>query len=94
MLASTSPGCVSSFNYLAYDVVISPMYYQAALEANGAISKTDALALASVNVEALLGIQTSGLQGDLVVTRGGDLFGFSSKVVGVISPRRGVVDLL
>lgn len=30
---------------------------------------------------------------DLVVTAHGDLFGFESKVVGVISPRKGGVDL-
>ena len=66
---------------------------QAALEADGEISKTDALALASVNVERLLGIKSDSLQSDLVATRGGDLLGFS-KVVSVISPRRGVVDVL
>ncbi|KAI1784439.1 composite domain of metallo-dependent hydrolase [Ganoderma leucocontextum] len=63
----------------------------AALEADGALSKADALALASGNLEKLLGVRASDLQGDLVVTRGGDLLGFS-KVVAVISPRRGVVD--
>ena len=52
------------------------------------------MALASVNVEKLLGINVDGVHGDLVATRGGDLLGFDSKVVGVISPRRGVVDLL
>ncbi|KAH9913691.1 uncharacterized protein BXZ73DRAFT_106870 [Epithele typhae] len=66
----------------------------AALEADGAFSKADALALASLNVETLLGVESDGLQGDLVATKGGDLFGFSSKVVGVISARRGLVDLL
>jgi hypothetical protein len=30
---------------------------------------------------------------DLVATQGGDLFSFESKVVGIISPRRGYVDL-
>ncbi|RPD56489.1 composite domain of metallo-dependent hydrolase [Lentinus tigrinus ALCF2SS1-7] len=65
----------------------------AALDANGEISKTDALALASVNLEKLLGIKTDNLEGDLVATSGGDLLEFS-KVVGVISPRRGVVDII
>ena len=65
---------------------------QAALESNGEIQKADALALASVNVEKLLGIKTDSLQGDLVATHGGDLLDFS-KVVGVISPRRGLVDI-
>lgn len=66
---------------------------------NGKISPTQALAMASSNIERLLG---SGLDGDpdktnsdLVATRGGagDPFGFESKVVGVIAKRRGVVDL-
>ncbi|OSC98900.1 carbohydrate esterase family 9 protein [Trametes coccinea BRFM310] len=65
----------------------------AALESDGAISKADAIALASVNVEALLGVKTDGLQQDLVATQGGELLEFS-KVVAVISPRRGVVDLI
>ena len=65
---------------------------QAALDANGEISKTDALALASVNLETLLGIKIDNIQGDLVATSGGDLLEFS-KGVGVISPRRGVVDV-
>ncbi len=67
---------------------------QAALDANGEISKTDALALASVNLEKLLGIKTHSVQGNLIATSGGDLLEFSSKVVGVISPRRGVVDIM
>ncbi|KAH9898533.1 carbohydrate esterase family 9 protein [Cubamyces lactineus] len=64
----------------------------AALESNGEIQKADALALASVNVEKLLGIKTDSLQSDLVATHGGDLLD-SSKVVGVISPRRGLVNI-
>ncbi|KAI0670026.1 carbohydrate esterase family 9 protein [Trametes maxima] len=64
----------------------------AALESDGQIRKADAIALASVNVEMLLGIKTDDLQGDLVATRGGDLLDFS-KIVGVVSPRRGVVDI-
>ncbi|CDO72361.1 hypothetical protein BN946_scf184977.g58 [Trametes cinnabarina] len=65
----------------------------AALESGGQIEKADALALASTNVEKLLGFKTDGLQGDLVATLGGDLLDFSSKVVGVISRRRGLVDV-
>ncbi|KAI0361764.1 carbohydrate esterase family 9 protein [Trametes cingulata] len=64
----------------------------AALESGGEIKKTEALALASVNVEKLLGIKSDGLRSDLVATRGGDLLEFS-KVVGVLSPRRGLVDI-
>ncbi|KAF9474768.1 carbohydrate esterase family 9 protein [Pholiota conissans] len=64
----------------------------AALEANGALSKSDAIALASVNLERLLGFRRSVT--DLVATKGGSLFDFEGKVVSVISPERGVVDLI
>jgi hypothetical protein len=66
------------------------------LEAGGRISKTQALALASTNLEKLLGCDTreaSSGSSDLVVTQGGDLLSFESKVIGVISPRRRSVDL-
>jgi len=66
----------------------------AALEAHGEISKTQALALASVNLEKLLGVRVDHLHGDLVATRGGTLFDFQSKVVSLISSARGVVDHL
>ncbi|EPQ57395.1 carbohydrate esterase family 9 protein [Gloeophyllum trabeum ATCC 11539] len=66
----------------------------AALESHIELSKSEALSLASVNVEELLGLSVPPALSDLVATTGGDLLDFSSKVVGVISPRRGVVDLL
>lgn len=65
---------------------------QAALEAHGQITKAEALALASVNLEKLLGVKKAH-SGDLVATEGGTLLGFEGKVVGLISARRGVVDL-
>ncbi|KAJ7600925.1 carbohydrate esterase family 9 protein [Mycena floridula] len=65
-----------------------------ALESDGAISKTEALALASVNLENLLGIASENSATDLVVTKGGEMFDFSGKVIGVLSSRRGLVDLL
>ncbi|KAI0297178.1 carbohydrate esterase family 9 protein [Russula brevipes] len=68
----------------------------AALEAGGRVSKLQALALASTNLDKLLGggdvTRASGAS-DLVATQGGDLLSFESKVVGVISPRRKSVDL-
>lgn len=67
---------------------------QAALEAHGEISKTEALALASVNLEKLLGVNVGPLQSDLVATRGGTLLDFSSRVVSIISSARGFVDLM
>lgn len=72
------------------------MFYlhQAALEADGRISKAQALSLASTNLEKLLGskVEAAGLS-DLVATEGGDLLSMEAKVVGVLSARRGVVDL-
>ncbi|KAI5900749.1 uncharacterized protein SCHCODRAFT_02483778 [Schizophyllum commune H4-8] len=61
------------------------------LESDGRLSKEHALALASTNVEKLLGAKSSG---DLVATRSGGLLDFGSKVVGVVSAERGVIDLL
>ncbi|KAJ7589790.1 hypothetical protein C8J56DRAFT_1139426 [Mycena floridula] len=66
----------------------------AVLESNGQLTTTDALAMASSNIEKLLGIKLENANTDLAVTRTGDLFSFESKVVGIISSRRGVVDLL
>ncbi|KAF8207137.1 carbohydrate esterase family 9 protein [Mycena galopus ATCC 62051] len=63
--------------------------------AAGGMSKADALALGSTNVAKLLGAKAPRkLTQDLVVTRGGDLLGFNSKVVAIISASRGLVDLL
>ena len=58
----------------------------------GDISAVQALALASVNLEDLLVVNTDN--NDLVAIKGGSLLGFEGKVVGIISPIRGVVDLL
>lgn len=67
----------------------------AALDARGSISRPEALALATVNLEELLGVHTGdGSDGDLVATQGGDLLDFEGKVVAIISPSRGVVDLV
>jgi hypothetical protein len=65
---------------------------QAALEANGALSRSDAIALASVNLERLLGLKTP--VSDLVAVKQGSLLDFEGKVVSVISSHRGVVDLI
>jgi imidazolonepropionase-like amidohydrolase len=66
----------------------------AALEAGGAISEVEALALASINIENLLGAGGDAARGDLVATRGAGLLEFESKIVAIISPQRGVTDLL
>ncbi|KAI5118175.1 hypothetical protein M0805_008416 [Coniferiporia weirii] len=65
----------------------------AALEVAGDITKTQALALASSNLEKLLGLDVEAELSDLVATEAGDMFDFESKIIGVVSPRRGAVDL-
>ncbi|EIN11387.1 carbohydrate esterase family 9 protein [Punctularia strigosozonata HHB-11173 SS5] len=66
----------------------------AALEANGTISRAQAFALASSDLEQLLGVDAhNAIATDHVATVGGDLLSMNSKVAGVISPRKGVVDL-
>ncbi|EIW83128.1 hypothetical protein CONPUDRAFT_164126 [Coniophora puteana RWD-64-598 SS2] len=66
----------------------------AALDSHGMIDFADALTMASVNVETLLGVRQNPADTDLVATSGGDLLSFEGKVVAVISPRRGLVDIL
>lgn len=63
----------------------------AMLESDGQISEAEALAMASTDINKLLGVKGSG---DLVATRGGGLLEFESKVVAVLSSARAVVDLL
>ena len=65
---------------------------KAALEANGALSKTEAIALASVNLEKLLGLKKRNT--DLVAVSHGSMFDFEGKVVAVLSSQRGVVNKL
>ena len=65
---------------------------QAALESDRVISKAEAIAFVSTNVEKLLGIVRGEDEVELVATSGGDLLEYS-KVIGIISPRRGVVDI-
>ncbi|THU91950.1 composite domain of metallo-dependent hydrolase [Dendrothele bispora CBS 962.96] len=63
------------------------------LDSSGLISKADALSLASTNLEKLLGTEGEGENTDWVATRGGSLLDYEAKVAGVVSSRRGVVDL-
>ncbi|KAF5393062.1 hypothetical protein D9757_001113 [Collybiopsis confluens] len=64
----------------------------AALESDGKISKAEAIALASSNLAKLLGLP-SDTTSTLVATTGGTILDFESKVVGIVSAQRGVVDL-
>lgn len=69
-------------------------FLKAYIEAGGLISKAEAIALASTNTEHLLGVHPeTSFKSDLVVTEGGDLLDLSSKIIGIVSPRRGQVDL-
>ncbi|KAK2463223.1 hypothetical protein APHAL10511_004878 [Amanita phalloides] len=63
-----------------------------AIAMGGKLSKEEALALGSTNIERLLGIHSEEV--DLVITRHGDFLDFGSQVIGVISAKRGLVDLL
>ncbi|KAF6761228.1 hypothetical protein DFP72DRAFT_959128 [Ephemerocybe angulata] len=63
-----------------------------AIEAHGAISKGETIALATTNVEKLLGLRTPNT--DLVAVERTSLYDFGGKVVGVISPREGAVNLI
>ena len=64
---------------------------QAMLESGGRISEMDAVSLVTTNLENLLGIR--GIDEDLVAYDGGSVFDQASKVAGVISQERMVVDL-
>ncbi|KAF8161153.1 carbohydrate esterase family 9 protein [Crassisporium funariophilum] len=63
-----------------------------ALEASEKISNCQAMALASVNLERLLGVQAPNT--DLVVVKEGSMLDFEGKVIGMISPLRGTVELM
>ncbi|KAG1769723.1 hypothetical protein EV702DRAFT_1250810 [Suillus placidus] len=62
------------------------------LMSNAVIDRTTALALATTNLEKALGVQREMPQ-DLVAYRGGDVFEFEAKVVGVLSDTLGRTDL-
>ncbi|PPR01451.1 hypothetical protein CVT26_015084 [Gymnopilus dilepis] len=68
-----------------------------ALEANGTLSKSETLALATINLHKAIGLTTSssrfGHVGDLVMYSGGSVLDFESKPVGVISASRRRVEL-
>ena len=65
---------------------------------NGKVSKTQALEIASTNVDRLLGLSAEGTSeefdlGSSVATKGGDLLSFEGKVVAVLQKELGVVHL-
>ncbi len=70
---------------------------QTSLESHGQIDRQTALALVTINLEKALGVGARSrsperMAGDVVVYKGGSVFDLESKIVGVISAGRGVVD--
>lgn len=67
----------------------------AALESNGRLSEKQAYELATTDLEKLLGVDwIDEDSADLVAYEGGGVLDMSSKVSAIISPARGIVDLL
>ncbi|KAJ7182422.1 hypothetical protein C8R43DRAFT_1100885 [Mycena crocata] len=65
----------------------------AALDADGAIDYSTAMALASTNMDRALGLDLGADAEELVAYQGGSMFDFESKVVGIMSERRAAVEL-
>lgn len=63
------------------------------MNANGRIEKQKLYELITTNVEKLFGIEGwFGEEGDLVLYDGGGVFDLSSKVIGIASPKKEVVE--
>ncbi|KAI0062927.1 composite domain of metallo-dependent hydrolase [Artomyces pyxidatus] len=60
----------------------------------GNLTEQEIYPLVSTNIDKLLGVRANPAHGDLVATRGGGLLSFEGKVVAIISPRRGSVDII
>lgn len=75
-------------------------FIQTALESHGKIDRRTALALVTTNLERALGVDAGAkspgreaMKQELVAYKGGDVFDLESKVVGVVSAERGVIEL-
>ncbi|KAJ7448972.1 hypothetical protein FB451DRAFT_1187478 [Mycena latifolia] len=67
---------------------------RARLDADGAIDYATAMVLSTTNMDKALGLDSAVAEReDLVIYQGGGLFDLESKVLGVVSGRRAVVDL-
>lgn len=64
------------------------------LESNGQIGRSQALALATTNLENILGVELDADSADLVAYAGGSVFDLSGKAVAVVSSARNVIDIL
>jgi hypothetical protein len=71
-----------------------PFYTAWAAIESGGMSREEALALGTVNVQRLLGLDVDAVDQDLIAVEGGDLMNMEGKVAAVLSPRRGLVELL
>ena len=63
------------------------------MESNGTIHQSQAFALVSSNLERALGLTRRFEIPDMVLYQGGGAFDFESKVVGVVSSERKVVEI-
>ena len=65
------------------------------LDSNGRISKKQAYELLTTNLEKILDIEGSvGDMGELVAYVGGSAMDYTSKSTAVVSPARGLVEIL
>jgi hypothetical protein len=74
-------------------IVILVIVIQASIEAGGQITQQQALALGSTNLEKLLTGWVNVEGTELVATEAGCILDMNSRVVAILSSRRGVVDL-
>jgi len=63
------------------------------INADDKISREDAVALASSNLQSIFGIEPDDVHDDLVAYKGGDMLETSSKVVAVMSERMRTVTI-
>ena len=81
-------------SFLHYATGLLNVSRKAALESNGTINQSEAFAMASSNLERALGLTRPRFEiSDVVMYQGGGIFDFESKVIGVISVTRKVVEL-
>ena len=65
------------------------------LESDGIVSKKQAYKLMTVNLEKLLDLEGwVGDMGEVVAYEGGSALDFTSKPVAIVSPARGLVEVL
>ena len=65
------------------------------LESDGIVSKKQAYELMTVNLEKLLDLEGwVGDMGEVVAYEGGSALDFTSKPVAIVSPARGLVEVL